>query len=104
MDFGEALKIVKEGGMIYRTGWNGIGLFVFAQVPAIIGIDIIPKMQSLPNQVKDVFINRAEYGKPATFQSIAYKDQLALVDAFNVITGWSPSTADALATDWKVYV
>jgi len=102
MEFGEALEIVKDGGMIHREGWNGKDLFVFRQVPAEINVEtIVPKMQSLPNKVKAVFMNRLE---TRHFPSIFYHDQLALVDFDNNITGWSPSTADALATDWGKYI
>jgi hypothetical protein len=104
MNFGEALKIVKEGGMIHRTGWNGKGLFVFAQVPAEISIDIVPKMQSLPRLVKDVFIFRSTLTGDIRFTNIYYGNQLALVDSKNNISGWSPSTSDALAEDWEIYV
>jgi hypothetical protein len=33
MDFSEALKYVKEGSRISRTGWNGKGLWVELQKP-----------------------------------------------------------------------
>lgn len=102
MDFGQALEIVKVGGMIYREGWNGKDLFVFAQVPAEISVaEVVPHMQSLPKQVKDVFLERF---RTRHFPSIFYSNQLALVDFDNHISGWSPSTSDALATDWKIYV
>lgn len=100
MDFGQALDIVKNGGMIYRDGWNGKNLFVFRQVPAEIDVaGIVPKMQSLPGLVKNEFARRLESGHASIF----YSDQLALVNGGNGISGWSPSTSDALAEDWRVY-
>lgn len=92
--FGDALKALKAGRMVCREGWNGKGLFVFMQVPAVIGMDVVPKMQSLPAEVKLEFGRR---GKP-----ISYSNQLALVKPDNSINGWAPSTADALAEDWCV--
>lgn len=94
LPFGEALDALKQGKRVQRKGWNGKGLFVFRQVPAEIGIEIIPKMQSLPQSVKDEFIKRG--------RSIFYDNQLALVDQKNNISGWSPSTSDALAEDWVI--
>lgn len=44
MSFGDAIEILKQGGAIRRSGWNGKGLMVFKQVPAHIESDIIPKM------------------------------------------------------------
>lgn len=58
MNFGQAIEALKEGKMIQREGWNGKGLFVFMQIPSTITADIIPKMQSLPQSVKDLFANR----------------------------------------------
>lgn len=108
MNFGEAIELVKEGGMIQRTGWNGNGLFVFMQVPSEIPHTVIPGMQSLPDSVKDEFIRRLNDESdnridPEVVISIRYDNQLALVDRNNLITGWSPSTSDALAEDWVEY-
>ena len=56
MSFGDAIEILKQGGAIRRSGWNGKGLMVFKQVPAHIESDIIPKMQSLPQSAKDLIL------------------------------------------------
>jgi len=58
MTFGEATEHLNEGRLIQRSGWNGKGLFVFRQVPATINRTIVPKMQSLPQPVKDEFERR----------------------------------------------
>lgn len=101
LDFGKALEALKQGKRVQRLGWNGKGLFVFMQIPAEISKDIVPKMQSLPQNVKDEFQKRFDDpNNPAA--SIYYSNQLALVDTKNQITGWSPSTSDSLATDWVV--
>ena len=98
MDFGKAIEALKEGKRVARNGWNGKGLFVFQQVPAVIGSEIVPKMQSLPQSVKDRFKEVFEEG---AVHSILYTNQLALVN-YNIVTGWSPSTSDALAEDWVI--
>ena len=33
MDFGEAIKNLKEGKRVYRQGWNGRGMWLELQVP-----------------------------------------------------------------------
>lgn len=91
---GGAIAAMKDGKRVTRKGWNGKDLFVFMQVPATIGIDIIPKMQSLPQSVKDAFVARG--------QSIHYSNQFALVKPDNTINGWAPSASDTLADDWIV--
>lgn len=101
LDFGSALKAVKEGKRIRREGWNGKGLFVFEQVPSEIKKDIVPKMQSLPQSVKDEFQRRFD-DPDEQIDAIYYSNQLALVNPSNMITGWAPSVSDALANDWTI--
>ena len=101
MNFGEAIVALKEGKKVQRTGWNGKGLFVFRQVPATISKDIVPKMQSLPQSVKDEFEKR--FNDPdREIDAIYYDNQLALVNQSNLITGWAPSVSDSLAEDWII--
>lgn len=100
-NFGQAIEALKQGKRVARQGWNGKGLFVFMQVPSQIGKDIVPKMQSLPQTVKDEFQRRFE-SPSEQIDAIYYDNQLALVNTSNLITGWSPSTSDALAEDWFI--
>ena len=109
LTFGTALNALKDGKMVSREGWNGKGLFVFMQIPAKIDMAIVPKMQSLPQSVKNEFDKRfnatatqANDIDPIYFNSITYNNQLALVSPFNEISGWSPSTTDALSEDWTI--
>ena len=101
MNFVQAIEALKEGKKVQRTGWNGKGLFVFMQVPSSINREIVPKMQSLPQSVKDEFERR--FNDPnEQIDAIYYDNQLALVNPSNLITGWSPSVSDSLANDWIV--
>ena len=93
-DIGWAVNEATKGNRIARQGWNGTGMFVFMQVPAEIPIEVIPKMQSLPEPVRVEFMLRS--------RSIRYMNQFALVKEDNTIHGWAPSAADALATDWVI--
>lgn len=110
MKFNEAIE---NYPMIQRTGWNGKGLFVFKQVPSEITIAVVPKMQSLPNAVKEEFIRRYDLATDNgnkmmqnnnPLLTIRYDFQLAIVDQENNINGWAPSATDALAGDWIPYV
>jgi hypothetical protein len=69
------------------------------QVPSTVLAEIVPKMTSLPPQIKAIFAERIEYG----LTSIHYEDQLAIVDPGSTIRGYAPSVSDLLALDWKVY-
>lgn len=33
MNFGQALEVLKAGGNVARTGWNGVGLWLTLQAP-----------------------------------------------------------------------
>lgn len=94
LDFGKAIEALKLGKRVARNGWNGKGLFVFMQIPSVIDSDIIPRMQSLPQSVKDEFVRRGG--------DIKYSSQMALVNPDNSINGWTPSSSDTLAIDWII--
>jgi hypothetical protein len=93
--FGQAIEALKEGKMVSREGWNGKGMFVFRQVPSQVPADIIPRMTSLPAEVKDELSRR---GSPITYQN-----QFCIVYPDNALHGWQPSGSDALATDWCIH-
>jgi uncharacterized protein (DUF1919 family) len=94
LNFGQAVEALKQGKRVARTGWNGKGLFIFMQVPSQINEEIVPKIQSLPQSVKDEFARRGG--------SISYSNQMALVNTDNSINGWAPSPSDTMAEDWVV--
>lgn len=99
-NIGQAMRAMQDGHMVARKGWNGRNMFVFMQVPAEISVtDVVPKMQSLPQAVKDEFAMRLKAGGP---KAITYSNQMAIVKADNNINGWAPSGSDALATDWQI--
>lgn len=95
MSFGDAIEILKQGGAIRRSGWNGKGLMVFKQIPAHIESDIIPKMQSLPQSAKDLILK----GKGFiyyTSQCLIYNENTGSADS------WVPSISDVFADDWEI--
>ncbi len=94
LNFGEAIAALHDGKKVSREGWNGKGLFVFMQVPSEIMEGIVPKMQSLPQAVKDEFAKRGG--------NIKYKNQLCMVYPDNTIYGWVASPSDVLEADWCI--
>jgi len=94
MNFGQAIEALKQGEMVRRSGWNGKGMFVVKQIPALIGTDIIPKMQSLPQSAKDEMLARG--------QAIAYTNQMLIVNAEGRADSWVASSSDIFAEDWEV--
>lgn len=95
MDFGKAIIALKQGKAIQRKGWNGKGLFVVKQIPASIGADIIPKMQSLPQSAKDIIMLREN-------PHIDYTNQMLIVNPDCRADSWVPSSSDVFAEDWCI--
>lgn len=93
-DFGSAVRALKQGKLVARSGWNGKGMFIVKQIPAEIGLEIIPKMQSLPQSAKDKLI--------AANQSINYANQMLIINADGRADSWVPSSSDVFAEDWKI--
>lgn len=94
LTFGLAVEVLKQGKKVARAGWNGKGLFIFKQIPANIGLDIIPKMQSVPQSVKDTMIERGQH--------LNYRNQCVIVNTDGDVDNWTPSISDAFAEDWMI--
>ena len=54
MNFEAILPRLKNGEPVRRFNWEE-GTFIFQQVPSRISKEIVPKMQSLPEKVKEIF-------------------------------------------------
>lgn len=93
-NFGVAIKALKEGKRVAREGWNGKGLFVFKQVPASVRVEIIPKMTSVPDSVKNEMMKRK--------QALSYNNQMAIVNTQGDVDSWVPSSSDVFAEDWLI--
>lgn len=93
--FGIALDVLKYGGRVRRGIWGPEGWFVYMPVPNTIqNLEFIQRMQSLPPLVKRAFADRP--------RPIHFRDELSIVSSDMVISGYSPSAADALAEDWEI--
>lgn len=95
ISFGVAIILLNNGFVIRRHGWNGKNIVVFKQVPAEIHSDIIPKMQSLPQEAKDMIM--AHKGEiDYTCQCLIYNTETGRADS------WVPSISDVFAEDWEL--
>lgn len=83
MNFSEALEVIKDGGVVHRSGWSGQGQFIYyvpeAKYPAITDI------------AKKTFGKEVPYG--------AY---IAMKTNENTVVPWLASQTDLLAEDWLV--
>lgn len=93
MNFGEAIEHVKTRSYIARrANWDD-DVFIFAQVPADINEETIPKMQSLPEVVKREITE-------AGITSLSYQNQICKFDNCN-ITYYTPTGNEIFADDWE---
>lgn len=93
MNFGEAIECVKTRSYIARrANWDD-DVFIFAQVPADINEETIPKMQSLPEVVKREITE-------AGITSLSYQNQICKFDNCN-ITYYTPTGNEIFADDWE---
>jgi len=99
MNFGEAVNQLQEGQMVGRSSWEP-GKFVFRQIPTTLSIDIVPKMTSLPDTVKEIFLERQKHHG---LDEIMYDNQFVSVNPSNLIQTWTPSVEDCEAEDWFIY-
>ena len=83
-DFGEALRLLKEGEKVARIGWNGKGMYIYL-VPAAEYKTMTP-------------VAKKEFGD--TFKANAY---ITMKPASGpMVIGWLASQTDMLAEDWFV--
>ena len=81
MDFGQAIKEVKNGKRIKRERWNGKKQYV----------ELATSISYINAQGKIVNVEHSAIGNNA----------LAFVGTYGVQLGWLASQADMLAEDWK---
>ena len=106
MNFSKALELLKQGKAITRNG--GID-FIFMQIPSRIEANVVPVITSLPEAIKDIFIERFKTEKIFQEQGIGvhyadhiqYINQFCIVSPSNIIQGWSPSPEDILSEEWR---
>ena len=101
MNFKTAMEALKEGKRVKRTSWIEEGLFDFMHVTAEIKKEIVFRMQSIPQSVKDEFQRRFN-DVSQQIDAIYYDNPLAIVNSSNVISTWTPSFTDTQFEDWIV--
>lgn len=87
MDFGEAIKALKNGERVARRGWNGKGMWL-ALMPAFVVPETMVNMRT-KKFVPTGDLNCGAYIVMWTAQGVWQP-------------GWLASQADMLAEDWEV--
>ena len=95
MDFGTALKKLKEGNKIARAGWNGKGMFIVL-MPAL----HLPCYNTQDTHKKVNDRTAKHIGKDTPLDSQPYISMFTALKQWQ--PGWLASQADLLAEDWTV--
>ena len=89
MNFGEALRKMKQGFKLQRKGWNGKGMFVVYQKGYPEGIP------ANKNTAEAWGINQGDLFKVEPYL------QIKMANGSHAM--WVPSINDILAEDWRLY-
>ena len=87
MDFGYAVKMMKDGKRVSRIGWNGKGMFLY-YVPE----NKYPASRNKHGTMIGVFEN----------DMVPYGAYIAMKTAQNNVVPWLASQTDVLAEDWVI--
>ena len=85
MDFGDAIKAVKQGNKIARMGWNGKGMFLFLVPGSTFIVNRAPLLGIYPEGTE-----------------INYCPHIDMKTADDKIVPWLASQSDVLAEDWII--
>jgi len=91
MDFGDAIRALKEGKKVGRKGWNGKNMFLFL-LPA----GTIPKAAIHDPKLREIL----EGNGKDHFEALGSIRMKTADD--KILTGWLASQTDILAEDWEI--
>ena len=99
MSFGDAIEVLKQGGLVRRVGWVDKGMFLFIRPADSLSVDfIVDKVKSLPDSFKSWVSDNYEVK-----DSIMFAKYICMRDADGSITnGWNATQEDMLAVDWEI--
>lgn len=106
LNFGQAIKALKQGKRVARQGWNGKGMFIFQRPEDELEVGfIIDKVKSLPQSVKNFFKTKDENEAPSEqgLTKVKFGAYLCMYAADgSIVNGWLASQTDMLAEDWVI--
>ncbi len=90
MDFGEALRVLKAGGRVARSGWNGKNMWLSMSSAA----PMLVKAESFWSPHNAAYAS-SNGGAATVLPSITMKTATG-----EILMGWLASQTDMLAEDW----
>lgn len=108
LDFGQALRYLKQGKLVQRAGWNGKDMFIFIRPEDELPVEmVVHNVKSLPQSVKNYLADRfkGNYTKasdksPFTIKFTSYLCMKAADGS--IVNGWLASQTDMLSSDWQI--
>ena len=85
MDFSDALKQIKAGKRVARSGWNGKNMFVFLVAGSNFKVNREPLLSILGEGTE-----------------VTYRPHIDMRAADGTIVPWLASQTDIMADDWEV--
>lgn len=86
MNFGHALKALKAGSRVARSGWNGKDMFLFLVPGSTFTVNRPPLLGIYPEG-----------------QEVRYLPHIDMKTVDGSIVPWLASQTDVLAEDWQFY-
>lgn len=85
MDFGDAIRALKEGKKVSRAGWNGKGMFIFLVPGSMFKVNRPPLL--------GIYEENTE---------INYHAHIDMKTADGYVVPWFATQSDMLSKDWAV--
>jgi len=92
MNFGQAIKALKEGKKVARQGWNGKGMFLF-----LLPGNEVPKSAIHDPMLRKVMDEQVEGDTFSALPTIRM-----WTEDKKVLTGWLASHTDMFSEDWEI--
>lgn len=90
LNFGDAIKALKEGKRVARNGWNGKGIFLWLKPAATVKSD----------WCKDPLLKELCDNNGGEIEALG---TICMKTADNkILTGWLASQTDILSEDWMI--
>lgn len=87
LDFSAALRELRDGQRVCRSGWNGKVMFLYLVPGSTFRVNRAPLLGIYPEGTE-----------------IDYRPHIDMRDASGMCVPWLASQTDLLANDWQIYV
>lgn len=105
MNFGKALKALKKGKSVARSGWNGKGMYIYLNKGSfdgeLLGFTPGEKVNSKHgSSIDGIKLGLFENGAKETVTRLPNINMKSATGS--TVTGWLASQTDLLAEDWEI--